>query len=308
MSQNNTVGTKRQLITGWIAVGLVTLVASLWAYWGGIENFHEGWYYPGFWDNVAMMLAQYWLFPLVFMAIGLVGIYFRKINLGLCIALGIAAGIMFAGAHFTVVWLMMTIPFAGIGLLYFFGRPRPRWLATAITVGLPVLILLTTTVIGGVRVSKRINDGDFGTREVMTAAGEVYIWAPRGPGWPEGGVSYEEAKDMCSHLSEDGTELLDEEVNIWRLPSVEEAVACQMLHGENAGGVWDDDAKKASYDMTPDKETPLWDPNSNVIYYWAETMADDDDAYIIVYHGGVYTRRVTSHYGYLSFRAVKEGK
>ena len=308
MAQNKTAGKRAPLIIGWVAVTLVTVISSLWAYWGGIENFHEGWYYSDFWSNVLMMLAQYWLFPLLFMLIGLIGIFFRKTNLVLCIALGIAGGIVFAGAHFTVVWLMIIIPFAGIGLLYFFGRPRPRWLATALTVGLPVLILLITTVVGGVRVSQRINDGDFGAREVIASNGTVLIWAPRGPGWPDKGISYEEAKDMCARLNEDGTELLDEEVNIWRLPSVEEAVACQMLHGENAGGSWDETAKKATYTKKPDKETPLWDPHSKLIYYWTDTMAGDKDAYIIVYHGGVYTRRIISHYGYLSFRAVKNGE
>ena len=307
MTQTNNTFGKRQKILGWTAVGLVTLVASLWAYWGGIENFHEGWYYADFWDNVAMMLAQYWLFPIIFMTVGLLGIFFPKITLGLCVALGIAGGVVFAGAHFTVVWLMMIIPFTGIGLLYFFGRPRPRKLAVALTAGLPIAILIITTIIGGVRVSKRINDGDLGQREVTTASGEVFIWAARGPGWPDDGVTYEDAKEICAHLNEEGTALLDEEVNIWRLPSVEEAVACQMLHGENAGGSWDAEAEKAVYIKTPDKETPLWDPNSNVIYYWTSTLADDGDAYIIVYHGGVYTRRVTSRYGYLSFRAVKDG-
>jgi len=39
---------KRQ-IAGWIAVGLSAAITCFWAFWGIIENFHEGWYYecPG---------------------------------------------------------------------------------------------------------------------------------------------------------------------------------------------------------------------------------------------------------------------
>ena len=32
---------KRQIV-GWIAVGLSTAVTCFWAFWGIIENFHEG--------------------------------------------------------------------------------------------------------------------------------------------------------------------------------------------------------------------------------------------------------------------------
>lgn len=294
------------LFMGWIAVALVTLIASLWAYWGGIENFHEGWYYESFWDNVLLMLVQYWLFALVFMIIGLIGIYFPKITLFLCVALGIAASMFFTDAHFSLLWLMMIIPFAGIGILFFFGRPKPRWLAITLTIGLPVMILLVSTIIGGIRVSNRLNDGDYGARDVIQNTGIALTWAPRGPGWPDEGMSYSEAKDICQRLSEDGTILLDQPVYIWRLPTVEEAIASQMIHGENADGSWDESVQQATYNKTPDKETPLWDVHSKVIYYWTDTKVNDEQAYIIVYNGDVYPRSIDSHYGYLSFRAVKE--
>lgn len=306
MISNNTKVERRRLFIGWFAVAFVTLIASFWAYWGGIENFHEGWYYVGFWDNIFLMLVQYWLFALAFMIIGFIGIRFPKITLALCVVMGIAASIFFTNAHFSVIWLLIIIPFAGIGLLYFFGRPKPRWLAISITVGLPVLILLVTTIMGGIRVSKRLDDGDYGARDVAGNNGIVLTWAPRGLGWPDGGVSYEEAQDICARLNEDGTILLDEAVNIWRLPTVEEAIASQMIHGENANGSWDESAQQAIYDKIPDKETPLWDSHSKVIYYWTDTKASDEQAYIIVYDGGIYPRAVDSHYGYLSFRAVKD--
>lgn len=168
------------------------------------------------------------------------------------------------------------------------------------------MILLITTIIGGVRVSQRLDDGDYGTRDIVGNDGIALTWAPRGPGWPDEGTSYEEAESICARLNEDGTALLDEAVNIWRLPTVKEAVASQMIHGKNANGLWDESKQQAIYDKTPDKETPLWDTHSKVIYYWTDTMSGDEQAYIIVYSGGVYLRSVDSHYAYLSFRAVKD--
>ena len=31
-------------ILGWVAVSISTGIAGLWALWGSIENFHEGWF------------------------------------------------------------------------------------------------------------------------------------------------------------------------------------------------------------------------------------------------------------------------
>jgi hypothetical protein len=47
---------------------------------------------------------------------------------------------------------------------------------------------------------------------------------------------------------------------------------------------------------------------SKIIYYWtADTPEDNNDkAYIIVYHGGVFEKVKTSNQDYISFRAVKD--
>ena len=50
---------KRRQIAGWIAVVFSTAVTSFWAFWGIIENFHEGWYYDSWLSNVGLMLVQY---------------------------------------------------------------------------------------------------------------------------------------------------------------------------------------------------------------------------------------------------------
>lgn len=290
---------------GWIAVAIVVIIASFWAYWGGIENFHEGWYSKNIWENIFMMLAQYWSLTMIFIIIGVVGVRFPIASLVLCILIGIGAAIFLSGASFSVVWLMIIIPLTGLGLLFFFGRAKPRRLAYILIAVLPIAILIVTSSFGLARVSKRIDDGDYGQRIVETGS-VCLIWAPRGPGWPDNGTSYNEAKEIAAHLNEDGTNILEERVEIWRLPTVEEAVASQMLHGEDAGGKWDLDNENVMYRFTPDKETPLWDPHSMIIYYWTDTIMSEEKAYIIVYNGGVFSRDMESRYGYLSFRAVKE--
>jgi hypothetical protein len=296
---------KKQQVLGWMATVIVIIIASFWAYWGGMENFHEGWYSSNIWENIFIMLIQYWSLALVFIIIGLVGIRFPIASLVLCIVVGIGTAIFLSGTSFSLLWIMIIIPLAGLGLLFFFGRVRPRNIAYILVAALPVAILIITSTFGMVRASKRIDDGGYGQRQIETES-ICLIWAPRGPGWPNDGTSYLEAKEICAHLNEDGTKILDRRVGMWRLPTIEEAVASQMLHGENAGGLWDAENKTVKYKFTPDKETPLWDPHSKIIYYWTDTIESEGNAFIIVYNGGVYSRSVKSHPDYLSFRAVKE--
>ena len=42
---------KRQ-VAGWLAVASSTLIACVWAFWGVIENFHEGWFYDSLFLNL----------------------------------------------------------------------------------------------------------------------------------------------------------------------------------------------------------------------------------------------------------------
>jgi hypothetical protein len=42
---------------------------------------------------------------------------------------------------------------------------------------------------------------------------------------------------------------------------------------------------KATYKTTPDKESPMWNVHSQVIYWWTATDVDEEHAYIIVYVG-----------------------
>lgn len=290
---------------GWIAAGISAVFTGVWAYWGIVENFHEGWYSKSLLENLGMTFFQYLSVPLVFMLLGMLSLRWPKVGLGVHALMAAAAAWFFWGASFQVLGLMIVLPILGLGILYFFGRPEPKKWAYRMIVAVPLLVIFVISPFKLAQVSERVCDGDFGARAVE-GNGVALVWAPRGPGWPEGNVTFAEAQDICSRLSADGVTLMDTAQNAWRLPTVEEAVRSMALHGENAGGTWDAEAGKAGYLKTPDKETPLWDTYSRVIYYWVDgDTGGEDTAFIIVYDGGVFTRRADSQYGYLSFRAVK---
>lgn len=298
---------QKKLILGWIGVSITILVSSFWAYWGAFENFHEGWYSISVWKNISIFLFQYMLFTIIFIVLALVTLKWKKIGMLMHLILSVFCIYFFSGANFSVIGLLIIIPFAVLGLIYYFGEPYPKKLAYRLIIFIPLIIVLVISIPQGVKVSKRINDGYFGTR-IVEGNGVTLVWAPRGPGWPDKGISWKEAQDICKYISEDGLTIMETEQNIWRLPTVDEAIRSMMLHGENVGGVWHEDEEKAIYDKTPDKESPLWDVHSKVIYYWTSdtTIEDEKQAYIIVYHGGVFGRRKSSRQSYLSFRAVKE--
>jgi len=292
---------------GWIGVGISLIFSSLWAYWGAMENFHEGWYSHSVWENLFMLFFQYLLFTIVFVLLAVISLRWKRIGFALHIFIAGASIWFFSGASFSVLAGMIVLPILALGLLYYFGEPQPKKWAYRLLVFVPLIIILAISIPQGIKVSQRVDDQDFGAR-LVEGNGLTLVWAPRGPGWPDKGTSWEDAQRICRYLSEDGTQIMPEPQNIWRLPTVDEAVRSMMIHGQNAGGVWNPHGGKAIYDHTPDKESPLWDVHSKIIYYWtADTsIRDDKRAYIIVYDGGVYDRVKTESQGYLSFRAVKD--
>ena len=107
---------------GWSAVGLSTLIACFWAFWGIIENFHEGWYCPSVWMNLRLMVVQYLLPMMLFVAAGLVAIYWPRRGGAIHIAAGLAAAWFFRGASPLMVYPMIVGPLGYLGIAYWFGR------------------------------------------------------------------------------------------------------------------------------------------------------------------------------------------
>jgi hypothetical protein len=298
---------KWKKIFGWVAISITILLSSLWAFWGIVENFHEGWYSTSIWENLVMMFIQYMSLSIIFVVLGIVALCWRKIGLGIFTTMAILLAIFLSRGNFTVVGLMIIIPLVGLGLFFFFGKLPPKSMKRAEL--LIILIPLVTTIIAGIpgawRVSQRVDDGDYGMR-VVAGNDITLIWAPSGPGWPDCGISWDEAQNRSIFLAENGTVLMDVPQHIWRVPTVDEMVRSQCLHGVQVGGVWNNATKTASYDKTPDKETPLWKVYSKVIYYWTGTEVSESRAYYITYSGIVYTRDKQDDYSYLSFRAAKD--
>jgi hypothetical protein len=293
-----------RLVLGWLAVALSTAITCFWAFWGIIENFHEGWYYPSLLRNLGLMLVQY-LFPMLgFLGATLLALFRPRLGACLFVAFAVLAGWRFGLANRAVRTVIFP-PLLALAALYWFGRPRPLRLALALVVGLPVLTLLVCGAEPAWRVPRRFDDGDRGAR-LVEGNGVKLIWAPAGPGWPKDGVDWAEAKRCCRHLTADGTALADTPQDVWRLPTVAEAVASLSRHGENCGGVWDPATARATYRVMPDKESPLWDVHSQIIYWWTATEADAEQAYRVVYNGLVHPLPKRSRYGYLAFRAVKD--
>jgi hypothetical protein len=294
----------RRRILGWIAVVLSTLITTFWAFWGIIENFHEGWYYDSLLSNVGLMFVQYLSPMLLFLGVTLVSIRWPRVGGGLHGVLALLVAGFFQAWTNTVTFFLI-LPLLGLGALYWFGRPQPRKIALSLAAGLPILTVIVFGTEAFLRVSQRVADANLQARLVYGNGVEL-IWAPDGPGWPREGADWYEAQEACRHLGEDGLSLAAVPQDIWRLPMVDEAVRSMALHGQNSGGVWDAETAKATYETTPDKESPLWNVHSQVIYWWTATEVDEEGAYIIVYDGKVWPRAKRFGPAYLGYRCVRE--
>lgn len=296
-------GTKGRQLAGWLALSVSTLVTCFWAFWGILENFHEGWYFESLGSNMGLMFVQYLSPMLIFMAVTLVSIFWPRLGGSLHVVLALV-GIWFFQAFSNAATFLIILPLIGMGLLYWIGRPEPRKMAASLIVALPMLTLIIAGTGPVLRVSQRINDNNLQASSVH-GNGVDLTWAPDGPGWPREGTNWYEAQKACEYLSEDGSIVVPTSQGIWRLPTVDEAVQSMARHGVNSGGVWDAEKLDATYETTPDKESPLWNIHSQVIYWWTATEMDEERAYIIVYDGKVWPRSKEFGPAYLGFRCVK---
>jgi hypothetical protein len=293
---------------GWVAVTLVTLVSGFWAFWGVNEAFHEGWSKPHLWMRLLQVLA--YLSPAaVLCALTVLGIRWPRVGATLFdLAAVVIAGLMILdGAYFGAqITILLTVVPVVVGFLFFVGRPTPKRTAYAISIGVPLAIVIGFGAEPIVRVNSRLDDGDRGAR-LVEGNGVKLLWAPAGPGWTRKGlVSWDEAVRRARYLTADGTALADTPQDVWRLPSRAEIVQSLTRGGHNAGGTWDAERKQANYDRRPDKESPLWDQYAPLIYLWTAEEQSSELAWIVVYHGGVYSKPKDVGSPSFGFRAVRE--
>jgi len=217
---------------------------------------------------------------------------------------------------------------------------RNAWYIAALTPTL--LIALVMSAFNLPRVLTRVDDGDRGMRTIV-GNGSTLIWVPEGPGWnwkqdyggypswnmvalyglePVGmgdkpgfdtsagqyATTDEMARyNLCLYLSEDGLTLMAEPQNIWRMPTVSEYAGALARHGINAGCAWDG-ASTGQMDcvIQPDKETPLWAPDLEPIYYWAAEEYDERLAYFVAYNGWVNVTLKSGGNPRHSYRCVRD--
>ena len=294
----------RRPLVGWLAVALSTSIASFWAFWGIIENFHEGWFHESLLLNVGLMFAQYLSPVIIFVSLTLLAIAFPRVGSVAHVLAGLLLSLLLFDLNDTVAMLFVIAPMLILGMLYWYGRPQPRRAAYLLALGLPTLILVVCGVEPVLRIAGRVNDGNRQAR-LVEGNGVRLMWASEGIGWPDDGVTWHEALRRCQYLSEDGRKLAESPQDVWRLPTVEEAVRSMARHGVNSNGIWDGQTKTATYQVPPDKESPLWNVHSQVIYWWTATEIDDEKAYIIVYDGKIWPRRKRFAPAYLAYRCVK---
>ena len=295
---------KKRQIVGWVAVGLSITITCVWAFWGIIENFHEGWHYESLLSNVGLMFVQYLSPMLIFVGVTLISIFRPRFGGGMHLIFAVLAAWFFQ-AFANAATFLLIVPLIGLGALHWFGRPQPRKLAVSLSLGLPILTLTIFGIEPILRVSQRIDDGNLQAR-LVRGNGVDLIWAPDGPGWPRIGADWYEAQEVCEHLSEDGLTRAPAPQHVWRLPTVDEAVRSMARHGQNSGGAWDAANAEATYETVPDKESPLWNTHSQVIYWWTATGVDEEHAYIIVYDGKVWSRSRQFGPAYLGLRCVRQ--
>ena len=329
-------------LPGYIGLGLLSLLTTLWTFWGVGEMYYEGWW--GGWHN-----------RLPYLVPGTVLLIFAAVTITWP-RMGGWALIILGGTVF--VWWWNKVEFAWDGLLVAFmlgglaaltgvlflfearhqqhlrvegWTPAARWFRrnlryVAALTG-PLLTAISTTLLFAPLLLTRLDDGDRGAR-LIEGHGVALVWAPAGPGWSEGigpsqaagrllpganlswndiafyGVppvgfgekpGYEDvngtAADMettglCRYLSEDGTTLMPEPEEIWRMPTTDEIVRSLVRGGENAGCTWDGASTNANCIRQPNKETPLWAPDASPIYYWSADEYDEESAWYVPYTGG----------------------
>jgi hypothetical protein len=296
--------TVRRQILGWTAISISTILACFWAFWGVNENFHEGWFSPSLVKNLGLMLVQYFSPMLIVLLLSMVAFRWPRLALPLMGACALFLVWFFRHGRLTGI-ILIVAPLVALAALYHFGRPHPRKWAWNLLLILPLITAIGFGIYPAWLAVHRFDDGNYGMRQIA-GNGVTLVWAPEGPGWPRHSASWSWANQSCARLTLDGRSLADQPQNIWRLPTIDEAVRSLDFRGANAGGTWDPVLHRANYKVTPEKDSPLWEVHSPIIYWWTANEIDDTQAWYIGYNGYVQPLSKRMRPGDLAFRCVCE--
>lgn len=121
-----------QTFLGRLAVFLMFVMALFWAYWGVLENFHEGWYHNNLLDNLKLMFIQYVSPLMICLILSLCAIFSPKptgviyflVCLGFTIVMFITTQermALFAPIYLPYLSRLLLIGIAGIIFVFFAG-------------------------------------------------------------------------------------------------------------------------------------------------------------------------------------------
>lgn len=288
---------RKKRIVGWIFLLLISSIISFWTFWGIVESFYEGWYYETFRENIYLTISRYLLPVWIILVPGLVSIFKPRIGAILFLLLGVYIAFYFSQLFFFV-------PVILVGMASWYSTLPSRKLSLTILLGMPFLTLLVFGIGPAVRVSNRYHI----TLDSLTVKipDHTIVWSPPGPGWSIEPVDWYEADSICSHLDITGRVVMDTAMFIWHLPSIEEVVASTYWRGKPMEGAFDSIKLTTNFPETPDKEPPLWDPYSPIIYWWTSKEKDAHTAYMISFNGVIFGKEKNHKAGYYGFRAVKK--
>ncbi|MGD9887173.1 MAG: hypothetical protein AB7T03_04335 [Bacilli bacterium] len=164
-------------ILGWLGVLISLLFIIIWSYWGVIENFHEGWYSESIWENLFMLFFQYLLIPIFFIILAVIALKWKKMGVLCHAALAGFCLWFFKGASFSVLGLLILFPIIVLCLLYFFGEITHKKGAYLLIVTVPLIIILAISVPQGIKISKRLDDGNM-SMQIVEGNGVTLAWHP----------------------------------------------------------------------------------------------------------------------------------
>jgi hypothetical protein len=294
-----------RLVVGWAALLIGVIIASMWSFWGTIEAFHEGWWRPTLPARLLWLLA--YIGPgSVLTLLNVLSVRFRVVGGIVYVLIGLILAAFFAttSIHYTIIISLTAVPVL-IGCGHLFARIRVTKRALVVAAS-PILVSLVCAVEPVIRVSGR-NTASQPEALAIAENGLDLVWAQRGPGWNvDGHISWSEAVEVARHLNAAGTTVEEEPQDVWRLPTIDEAVRSMSRNGKNAGGVWNPKTRIARYETTPDKEAPMWEVWSPVIYWWTSEEDGPNRAFVVVYHGGIHSKPQVTGSPSFGFRLVRD--
>ena len=280
---------KVKKIIAYTTLTISLLIISFWSYWGINEAFHEGWYHTSLWQNISLTFIQYLSIPIIFLAVSIIAMNYKKIGSGLFLTLGIFVMFFF---NSNAGRFLILIPLLLFAFGFYFGEFKHKKMINISFIVICLLIILSFGIPQLIKVENRFNDYNFETRTIIGNNIQL-TWAPQGIGFPLEGTNWQTAKDNCAKLEGD-----------WRLPTREEIVRSMTRNNNSVKGIINSEGRP-EYEIKPDKETPIWNPYSQIIYYWTSESKDEQRAYLVAYNGYILDRSKTSGANYQGYRCVK---